>query len=52
MTQEKLATLIGELVSTEIDEVNRVEYVKDKELTAFAVVMENGKQFIVEVKVK
>ena len=48
MTAEKLITTIGELVSTEIDDVSCVEYVKDK--TAFVIVMENGKRFIVEVK--
>ena len=54
MTIEKLTTTIGELVSIEIDDVSKIDYVKDKnnELTRFVITMENGKKFIVEVIAK
>ena len=54
MKVESLATQIGEFVSTEIEDVNRIDYIKNdkNELTAFVVVMENGKQFVVEVRPK
>lgn len=48
---EKIIVQIGEFVSTEMDEVNRIEYTKDKEkLTAFTVHMENGKRYTVHIK--
>lgn len=48
---EKIITQIGEFVYTEIDDVNRIEYTKDKdELTAFTVFMENGKRYAVHIK--
>lgn len=48
---EKLTTAIGEFVYSEIDDVNRLEYTKDKDgLTAFTTVMENGKRYAVNIK--
>ena len=46
MTENKILTLIGEFVSTEIDEVNRVEY----EGSNLIIMMENGERFVVEVR--
>ena len=47
---EILTTQIGELVLTEIEEVERVEYAKDNgELSAFTIVMKSGKRFILAV---
>ena len=47
---EILTTQIGELVSTEIEEVENVEYTKDNgELTAFTIVMKSGKRFILAI---
>ena len=48
MTAEKLATQIGELIVTEIDDVERIEY--GSELSSFAVTMENGKKFLIDIK--
>ena len=45
---EKLIVKIGELVSTEIDEVDKVEYVRDRE-TAFIIAMQNGKRYILQI---
>ena len=54
MKVSEMATLIGEFVYTEIDDVNSVEYTnaENGEPTAFTVKMENGKQYTVEVKEK
>lgn len=50
---EKILTQIGEYVYTEIDEVNRVEYIKEKDImTGFTIVMENSKEYTVEIKEK
>jgi len=46
---EILTTKIGELVSTEIDEVASVEYARDKE-AAFTIVMQDGKRYALEIK--
>jgi len=41
---EILITKIGELVSCEIDDVNKVEYIRDKK-AAVIIVMQNGKRY-------
>ena len=46
---EILMTTIGELVYTEMDEVDKIEYAKDK-LSAFTIVMLNGKRYMLELK--
>jgi len=46
---EILTTKIGELVSCEIDEVDKVEYTRDKE-AAFIIVMQDGKRYALEIK--
>jgi len=48
---EILTTKIGELVSTEIDEVDNVEYAGDKE-AAFTIAMQNGKRYILQIVIK
>jgi len=47
---EKITTLIGEFVSTEIEDVKEVKYTKEKEkLTAFTIIMKSGKQYILAI---
>jgi len=51
MTAFELITLIGEFVSTEIEEIGKLEYIKENgELTAFSIITNIGKKFIVRVK--
>lgn len=45
---EILMTTVGELVACEIDEVDRVEYNKDKECS-FSIVMLSGKRYSLEI---
>ena len=54
MTVEKLITQIGELITMEIEDVNRVVHCRsnNEKHAAFVVVMENGKQFDVVVKTR
>ena len=48
---ELLTTLIGELIVSEISEVDNLEYTKEKDkLTAFAITMQNGKQYDLSIK--
>ncbi|MCL2370540.1 MAG: hypothetical protein FWC80_04875 [Firmicutes bacterium] len=48
---EILTTLIGELIVSEISEVDNLEYTKaNGKLTAFAITMQNGKQYALEIK--
>ena len=48
---EKITLLVGELIYTEIDDVNSVDYTQDKnEYTAISVFMENGNRYIVDIK--
>jgi len=48
---EKLLTQIGEFAYTEIDEVSRIEYVKEKDiLNMFIIIMDSGKQYSLEIK--
>ena len=48
---EILATLIGELVATEIDFADKVEYhAGTGDLTAFTVTMEGGKRYTFDIK--
>jgi len=46
---EKLIIQIGELISTEVDEVDKVEYARGKE-TAFTIVMKNGKRYALQIR--
>ena len=45
---KKLITAIGEFVSVEIDEVDKIEYIKERE--AFTIFMNSKKQYILEIK--
>lgn len=49
---EKVTTTIGELVSTEMDDVESIHYNAEKieELTSFTIIMVNGKQYTVNIK--
>jgi len=48
---EILTTLIGELIVSEISEVDNLEYTKaNGKLTAFAIIMQNDKQYTLEIK--
>jgi len=48
---ERLTTLIGELISIEINEVYKVEYAKEnKKLTDFTIIMQNGKHYLLSIK--
>jgi len=48
---ELLTTLIGELIVTEISEVDNLEYTKEKgKLTAFVLTMQNGKKYALSIK--
>ena len=47
---EILTTKIGELVSCEIEEVDKVEYEREKGLTAFTIIMQDGKRYALEIK--
>lgn len=47
---EKLTTKIGELVSMEIEDAEKVEYTKDNDkLVAFTIFMKSGKQYLLAV---
>jgi len=47
---EKLTTEIGELVSMEIDEVEKVEYTKENDkLVAFIIFMKSGKKYLLAI---
>ena len=52
MKISEMITLIGEFVYTEIDDVNCIEYVNEKNgrQTAFIIKMENGQQYTLEIK--
>jgi hypothetical protein len=47
---EAITTQLGELALTEMDEVERVDYTKEKELNAFTIVMTSGKRYAVDIK--
>lgn len=49
MTITELLTLIGELVLTEIEDVNRVLYPKGEAPAMLTILFENGKKFIVNI---
>jgi len=42
---ERLTVLIGELIATEIDEVNEINYSKEDITAAFTVIMKSGKRY-------
>jgi len=47
---EMLLTQIGEFVSSEVDDVNKIDYKKENgELTAFTITMESGKKFMLTI---
>jgi len=46
---EILMTTVGELVACDIEEVDRVEYAKDKKPT-FIIFMMSGKRYLLELK--
>ncbi len=52
MTKTELITLIGELVLTEIDDVNDIVYSEGEEPASFTVLFENGKKFVVNTEEK
>ncbi len=50
---ENILTQIGEFVYTEIDQVDQIEYAEENGiLIAFDIIMENDKQYSIEIKEK
>ena len=48
---EILTTQIGEFVSVEMDDVERVDYTSESGgLTAFTIVMKNGRRYVLAIK--
>lgn len=46
---EKLTIEIGELVSLKIDEVRKVEYLKNKK-SSLVIIMKNGKRYLLKIE--
>ena len=45
---ERLMTIIGELLLTEVDEIDKVEYFKDC-LTSFIIVLQSGDKYLLNL---
>jgi hypothetical protein len=50
MKTSEIAVTIGELITTEIEEVEKLEYItQTNEMTAIKIVMESGKRFYLRI---